>query len=191
VAIVDIKTVGPPLDPHLPIVALAPIGQPSRGGREDFAGWLTRPVRRSQLQEALRGALGAARVSVGPTPVRATSRLQVLVAEDNPVNQRVIMLFLEKLGHSADVVADGRAALGAIEARQYDVVLMDMQMPEMDGLKASRLIFERRPEGRPRIIAVTANAVAGDRELCLAAGMDDYLSKPFSMDELAHALARG
>ena len=112
------------------------------------------------------------------------------MAGDNPVNQRVIALFLEKLGHRADVVADGRAALDGLEAGPYDVVFMDMQMPDMDGLEASRAIHERWPECRPRIIGVTANAVAGDRELCLAAGMDDYLSKPFSMDELALALGR-
>ena len=140
--------------------------------------------------------LGGARERAGSAPVRgsaparAPSPLRVLVAEDNPVNQRVIVLFLEKLGHHADVVADGRAALGAIEIGPYDVVLMDMQMPDMDGLEASRTIQERWPECRPRIIAVTANAVAGDRERCLAAGMDDYLSKPFSMDELALALSR-
>jgi CheY-like chemotaxis protein len=87
-------------------------------------------------------------------------------------------------------VADGGAALCAIEARPYDVVLMDMQMPDVDGLEASRAIHERWPECRPRIVGVTANAIAGDRELCLAAGMDDYLSKPFSMDELALALGR-
>ncbi len=87
-------------------------------------------------------------------------------------------------------MTDGRAALASLEERAYDVVLMDMQMPDMDGLEASRQIHQRWPERRPRIIGVTANAVAGDRELCLAAGMDDYLSKPFSMDELAQALAR-
>jgi signal transduction histidine kinase/CheY-like chemotaxis protein len=127
--------------------------------------------------------------SSGSAPARAASALQVLVAEDNPVNQRVIVLFLEKLGHRADVATDGRAALRAMEDRSYDVVLMDMQMPDMDGLETTRLIHDRWPQGRPRIIGVTANAVTGDRELCLAAGMDDYLSKPFSMDELAHALA--
>ena len=115
--------------------------------------------------------------------------LRVLVAEDNPVNQRVILLFLERLGHHADVVPDGREVLRALEAQTYDVVLMDMRMPEMDGLEATRLIHQRWPDRRPRIVGVTANAVAGDREQCLAAGMDAYLSKPFSMDDLADVLS--
>jgi signal transduction histidine kinase/CheY-like chemotaxis protein len=115
--------------------------------------------------------------------------LRVLVAEDNPVNQRVVRLFLERLGHEADVVTDGGDVLRALEARRYDVVLMDMRMPVMDGLETTRAIHRRGPEQRPRIIGVTANAVAGDREQCLAAGMDGYLSKPFSMDELADALS--
>jgi signal transduction histidine kinase/ActR/RegA family two-component response regulator len=143
-------------------------------------------------------------VGVAPAPAReaqaaATPRarpawasdrgLQVLVAEDNPVNQRIITLFLERLGHQADVVADGREAIRALEGREYDVVLMDMRMPGIDGLETTRLIAERWPERRPRIVGVTANAVAGDREQCLASGMDGYLSKPFSLDDLAGALS--
>jgi len=115
--------------------------------------------------------------------------LDVLVAEDNPVNRQVILLFLERLGHRAEVVGDGRLVIEALERRPYDVVLMDMQMPEMDGLEASRTINRLWPDRRPRIVGVTANAVAGDRERCLAAGMDDYLSKPFTMAELAGTLA--
>jgi signal transduction histidine kinase/CheY-like chemotaxis protein len=175
---------------RLPVVALAPIAPRSGVCTEAFAGWVTRPVRRSQLLETLRSALGGAPASNGSAAASAASGLEVLVAEDNPVNQRLIMLFLEKLGHRAEIVTDGRAALAALEERAYDVVLMDMQMPDMDGLEASRQIHQRWAERRPRIIGVTANAVAGDRELCLAAGMDDYLSKPFSMNELAQALAR-
>ena len=115
--------------------------------------------------------------------------LRVLVAEDNPVNQRVVLLFLERLGHHADVVPDGREVVRALEARTYDVVLMDMRMPEMDGLEATRIIRRRWPDRCPLVVGVTANAVAGDREQCLAAGMDGYLSKPFSMEELADVLS--
>ena len=115
--------------------------------------------------------------------------LRVLVAEDNPVNQRVVLLFLERLGHQADVVADGREVLRALEVRTYDVVLMDMRMPEMDGLEATRSIRRRWPDQPPRVIGITANAVAGDRERCRASGMDGYLSKPFSMEELADVLS--
>jgi signal transduction histidine kinase/CheY-like chemotaxis protein len=204
VAVVDIKVFGDAALPEgdadaesPPLVALAPMGLRSDVGPGRFAGWLTRPVRRAQLRDMLLGALGeegaapgaAGRRSGEPCPSRATAGLQVLVAEDNAVNQRVILLFLQKLGHAAHVVADGRAALRALDDRHYDVVLMDMQMPDMDGLEATRLIRSRGDGHRPWIIAVTANAVAGDRELCLAAGMDDYIAKPFSMDELAYALA--
>jgi CheY-like chemotaxis protein len=120
---------------------------------------------------------------------RPAGELRVLVAEDNPVNQRVVLLFLERLGHRADVVADGNEVLRALESEAYDVVLMDMRMPDMDGLEASRAIHRLWPERRPRIVGLTANAVAGDREQCLASGMDGYLSKPFSLDELADVLA--
>jgi signal transduction histidine kinase/ActR/RegA family two-component response regulator len=115
--------------------------------------------------------------------------LRVLVAEDNPLNQRVILLYLERLGHRADVVDDGHNALRAIGERGYDVVLMDMRMPGMDGLEATAAIRRRWPERRPFIVGVTANAVAGDRERCLASGMDGYLSKPFSLDDLAAVLS--
>ena len=174
-----------------PMVAMAPIGQRSVIGADEFAGWLTRPIRQSHVLEILRSTLGGAPPAAGSGSDRRSPSpsLRVLVAEDNPVNQRVIMLYLEKLGHRADVVGDGRAALRAIGSQPYDVVLMDMQMPDMGGLEASRLIQPVPAERRPCIIAVTANAVAGDRELCLDAGMDDYLSKPFSKDELAHVLA--
>ncbi len=114
----------------------------------------------------------------------------MLVAEDNPVNQRVVLLFLERLGHQADVVTDGREVVRALESETYDVVLMDMRMPEMDGLEATRAIRRRWPDQPPLVIGVTANAVAGDRERCLASGMDGYLSKPFSMEQLAEVLAR-
>ncbi|HEX6597351.1 MAG TPA: response regulator, partial [Acidimicrobiales bacterium] len=203
VAVVDLKaTSGDSRVAELgvPVVGLGPLGYLHDGETRRFAGWLTRPVRTSQLFEALSttlpaeaaaGPARAARTPVG-TPVSdpPAGSLRVLVAEDHPVNQRVAVLLLEKLGHRADVVADGTEVIQALERFRYDLVLMDMQMPEMDGLEASRVINRRWPDERPRIVAVTANAIAGDREECLAAGMDDYLSKPFSLDELAETLAR-
>ena len=121
----------------------------------------------------------------------ATSSLRILLAEDNAVNQKVALRLLDQLGYRADVAANGLEALEALERQPYDVVLMDVQMPELDGLDASRRICERWPaEARPRIIAMTANAMPEDREACLAAGMDDYLAKPIRPTELAEALSR-
>jgi CheY-like chemotaxis protein len=94
------------------------------------------------------------------------------------------------MGLHADVVGDGAAAIGAVESGAYDVVLMDVQMPEVDGLEATRQIRSRFPDRRIRIVGLTANAMAGDREACLAAGMDDYVSKPIRPDELAAAIAK-
>ena len=126
-----------------------------------------------------------------PEAARAAA-LRVLVAEDNPVNQTVALRMLEMLGVRADAVANGLEAVAATSRRSYDVVLMDVQMPEMDGLEASRRICreggEHGGEGRPRIIGLTAYAMKGDRERCLAAGMDDYLSKPIKIGALQLAL---
>jgi CheY-like chemotaxis protein len=125
----------------------------------------------------------------GGKPVR--SPLRILLAEDNAVNQKVALLLLERLGYRADVAWNGLEALAALERQPYDVVLMDIQMPELDGLDASRRICERWPAGaRPRIIAMTANAMPEDREACVAAGMDDYVAKPIRPDDLAEALRR-
>jgi CheY-like chemotaxis protein len=126
-----------------------------------------------------------------PTPVRTIdASLRVLLAEDNAVNQKLALRLLERIGLTPDVVGDGRAAVDAIGAGEYDVVLMDVQMPEMDGLEATRQVRSRWPDRPIRIIGLTANAMAGDREACLAAGMDDYVSKPIRPEELEKALAR-
>ena len=122
---------------------------------------------------------------------RGAAGLRLLVAEDNAVNSQLALALLRKLGYDADVVENGREALDALERESYDVVLMDIQMPELDGLEATREIRRRfGPKDGPAIIAMTANAMEGDREECLAAGMNDYLSKPIRADDLSRALAR-
>jgi CheY-like chemotaxis protein len=115
--------------------------------------------------------------------------LRILLAEDNAVNQKLALRLLQQMGYRADLASNGREAIECVVRQTYDVVLMDVQMPEMDGLEASRHITTRWPaDQRPRIIAMTANAMQGDREICLAAGMDDYVSKPIRLDELVAAL---
>ena len=122
---------------------------------------------------------------------RARSALRILLAEDNPMNQKVALRLLERLGYSADVATNGLEAIEALERRPYDVVLMDVQMPHLDGLDATRQICERWPEeSRPHIVAMTANALPEDREACFAAGMNDYVAKPIRAEELAAALKR-
>ena len=118
--------------------------------------------------------------------------LRVLLAEDNAVNQKLALRLLERMGYSADVAATARRHRVACSEQRYDVVLMDVQMPEMDGLTATRqIVGAGAAEQRPWIVAMTANAMAGDREACLAAGMDDYVSKPIRPDELVAALTAG
>jgi CheY-like chemotaxis protein/HPt (histidine-containing phosphotransfer) domain-containing protein len=169
-----------------------------RGGVE-FAASLTKPVKPSQLYDTLMNVLGATPAGVQPAASRAGPverpaeqvPLRILVAEDNVVNQQLALLVLQKLGYRAEVTANGLEAIQALEREPYDIVLMDVQMPTMDGLEATRRIHQRWPEGRrPYVIAATASAMQEEREACLAAGMDDYLSKPIRVDELAAALRR-
>jgi CheY-like chemotaxis protein len=117
--------------------------------------------------------------------------LKILLVEDNMVNQKVALRFLDRLGYQADAVVNGLLGVEAVEKGQFDLVLMDLQMPEMDGFEASRKIRRTIPAHRqPKIIALTANALQGDRENCLAAGMDDYISKPVKMHDLSAAIRR-
>jgi signal transduction histidine kinase/ActR/RegA family two-component response regulator len=139
---------------------------------------------------ALEAAARPGEVAPSEASALPPCRKRVLVAEDNPVNQLVAARLLEKLGHAVQVVGDGRAALAALEGEQFDLVLMDVQMPGMDGLEATAEL-RRREEGTGRrapVIALTAHAMKGDRERCLAAGMDGYLSKPIEVAELRRVL---
>jgi PAS domain S-box-containing protein len=183
----------------LPLVLATSLGGLTQTrGSTDFAAQLTKPIRASQLYEALLEALGAASDvetvasdgPAGPTASGGEGELRILVAEDNAVNQMLAMRLLAKLGYSGDLAENGLEVLDALARVPYDVILMDVQMPELDGLGATRRIVEEHGTDRPRIIAMTANAMQGDREACLAAGMDDYVAKPIKPDLLANALAR-
>ena len=185
---------------ELPIVMLTSLGQRHALADEQRAGlaaFLSKPIKASALFATLvavvqgrrRAAPAEPPPAAGPQLLAASLPLRVLVAEDNAVNQRVALRLLQRLGYQADVAANGLEVIDAVERQAYSVVLMDIQMPEMDGLQAARWIRQRRgPQGLPRIIAMTANAMPGDREAYLAAGLDGYVAKPIEPDELAAAL---
>jgi len=184
-----------PREPALPLILLSSVARrlAAEPGTSSFTAVLDKPVKLSLLYTSLLDAMGLERASgdTGAVPAArpAAVALKVLLAEDNDVNRRVALRMLERLGYTADVAATGREVLGMLERNAYDVVLMDVQMPEMDGLEASRAICRRWPESqRPRIIAMTAEAMEGDRETCIAAGMDDYISKPVNLELLRRAL---
>ena len=181
----------------LPLVLVTSLGRlPGAGSQPEFAAQLSKPLKASQLYEVLARVLAeqtgeGRREPVSGPGASEPSTLRILLAEDNAVNQTVALGLLRQLGYRADVVWNGREALEALEHAQYDVVLMDVQMPEVDGLEASRRIRERWPSGSgPHIIAMTANVMAEDREACLAAGMDDYVAKPVRPEALSEALRR-
>ncbi len=158
----------------------------------------TKPLRTPSLVRGIQSLFGNTPESVSPFALAPVERLlahdiplSILLAEDNPVNQKVALRYLERLGYRADFVSNGLDALNTLEARDYDLVFMDLQMPEMDGLESSRQIRIRLPaERQPKIIALTANALQGDRELCLGAGMDDYITKPVKLHEIADVIRR-
>jgi len=176
----------------VPVVVLGPVGAVVSPGPPVVA-CVARPVCHDRLGAAVRTALArpsAAGAGTAPVaPERAPGELRILVAEDNPFNQRVIVGALRRLGYAADVVVDGRAAVAAVADRAYDLVLMDLMMPVLDGLAATREICARwQADERPRIVAITAQATADDHAACLAAGMVDFLTKPFETSRLAAVL---
>jgi signal transduction histidine kinase/CheY-like chemotaxis protein len=177
---------------HLPMLLLTSLGQRPSLAEELGLVHLTKPVKALILQDALARALGAQGQAPAPVAAPATlPALRVLVAEDNVVNQKVALLMLERLGQDASVVANGQEAVDAVKRGRFDVVLMDIQMPVLDGLSACRRIRAELPaERQPRIVAMTANALAEDRAACLAAGMDDYLAKPVRASDLEQSLRR-
>jgi CheY-like chemotaxis protein len=192
---------------HQPRIILASsIGAPApsdHAHRVGFDAYLTKPVRHQALVDCLSELIAeapakteAAPAAPGPTaPGPAPETLsppvggRILLAEDNEINALLATTILEEAGFSVEAVVNGAEAVEAAGRGAFDLVLMDVQMPEMDGLEASRQITSRwEPPQRPRIIAMTANAMQGDREMCLAAGMDDYLTKPIRVERLVEVL---
>ena len=164
-----------------------------------MAAFLTKPVKPAALRDVLGQVLSGSVVQAAPrAPDRWTidptlgerHPLRLLLAEDNAVNQKLAIRLLERMGYTADIAGDGSRPSPPWRRSDYDVVLMDVQMPELDGLEATRRIRARWPDRPLRIIAMTANAMEGDRETCLAAGMDDYVSKPIRPDELSRRADR-
>ncbi len=181
---------------NLPIILLTSLGR--REGDADglgFAAYLAKPLKPSSLLDALAGVFSPHRTAQesGKIPtlditMAERQPLRILLAEDNAVNQKLALRILEQMGYRADVASNGMEAVESVKRQTYDLVLMDVQMPEMDGLEATRLIRKIKRLSQPRIAAMTANALQGDREMCLAAGMDDYISKPIRIDELVKVL---
>ena len=184
---------------QLPVVLLSSVGPRDLVENKNlFAGCINKPAKPVQLFDILTSLMSrveepvAAISSLSESPLPPLHSERVLLAEDNRVNQKVALLILGKLGYRADVAANGHEVLDAVSRQRYDVILMDVQMPEMDGLEAAASVVKKWPEPaqRPWIIAVTANAMRGDRERCIAAGMNDYLTKPIRSDDLAAAFER-
>ena len=186
---------------QLPLVMLTSMGKPdipSEAFETVFAAFLNKPIKQSQLYNVLASIFGGQPVKVKPSPsqrlpldAKMAERLplRILVAEDNKVNQQLALQLLERMGYRAEVAGNGLEVIEALHRQHYDVVFMDIHMPEMDGLTATQRICEAwSPGSRPRIIAMTANAMQGDREKCIRAGMNDYISKPIRVEELVHSL---
>jgi len=198
------------------LIILTSLGEQPDAAELEAAGieaYLVKPIKQSRLFDCLVKVMGkphleegrgkeppsaSSQIDESPPSLRPVRKVRVLLAEDNIINQKVALKQLSKLGFTADAVANGLEVLQELERIPYDIVLMDCQMPEMDGYEATRLIRQREGEASQRqihpsrlhIIAMTANAMQGDRERCLEAGMDDYVSKPVRTDELQAALAR-
>ena len=183
---------------RFPVVLLTSLGR-REDGDELFAAQMSKPAKPDALREVLVGVLQTQTSMAEDEPsapdfdgeLGTSHPLRILLAEDNPVNQKVAAALLGRMGYEPDIVNNGQEALQAVMAATYDLVLMDVQMPEMDGLAATRAIRTMLPESQqPHIVALTANALKGDREACLEAGMHDYVTKPIRSDELTEILRR-
>jgi signal transduction histidine kinase/HPt (histidine-containing phosphotransfer) domain-containing protein/BarA-like signal transduction histidine kinase len=187
---------------QLPLLLLSSVrlrGDDARPAQAGVVGLVHKPVRPAQLLESLFRAMEIQRVREKRAPAAPSLDanlarrlpLRLLLADDNPINLKVGLSVLQRFGYRADVASNGLEVLKALEQKAYDVLFLDVQMPEMDGLEAARQICQRWPvEKRPRIVAMTGNALLGDREKCLQAGMDDYITKPIRVGDLQAALER-
>jgi signal transduction histidine kinase/CheY-like chemotaxis protein len=189
-------------DAKIPLVLFSSLGRREAGVETEpslFAAYLTKPIKQSQLFDTFAGLFSevkprevqpkSERLKLDPE-LAARHPLKILLAEDNAVNQKLALRLLEQMGYRADVASNGLEAVESVTRQKYDVVLMDVQMPEMDGLEATRQIVASKQDAHPHIIGLTANAMQGDREACLEAGMQDYIAKPIRVDELVDALLR-
>ncbi|MFK7744635.1 MAG: GAF domain-containing protein [Roseobacter sp.] len=188
------------INQDMPLVLFSSLGlRENQTSDGPFAAYIAKPLRQSQLFDTLVTLLMPEqykKIDVKPAKKRAVdpsiaekNPLRILLAEDNLVNQKLALRLLDMMGYRADLASNGVEALQCVARQTYDLVLMDVQMPEMDGLEASRrLTTDVAPADRPKIIAMTANAMQGDREMCLAAGMDDYIAKPIQVDQLVAAI---
>jgi signal transduction histidine kinase/CheY-like chemotaxis protein/predicted hydrocarbon binding protein len=181
-----------------PLIMLTSLGWRNTGDAANFTAFLTKPVKQSGLYNAIFSVLSARGTEVRsavPAEAMFDSHLaerypiKILLAEDNAVNQKLTIRVLERMGYRVDVAGNGLEVLESLKRQHYDLILMDVQMPEMDGLDATRFIRSNlKPNSQPYIVAMTANAMQGDREMCLAAGMNDYISKPIQLKDLQNSL---
>ncbi|HEY5668861.1 MAG TPA: response regulator, partial [Anaerolineales bacterium] len=188
---------------NIPMIMLTSLGRRDvRSEVDEFAAFLNKPIKPSALFDVLVSIFTGRATRVlrrSITEEHAIDAqmgekwpLRILLAEDNATNQKLALRILARIGYRADVAANGLEALHALNRQDYDVVLMDVQMPELDGLETTRRLRRELPEARqPHVIAMTANAMQGDREMCLQAGMDDYVSKPIRIEVLVDALSKG
>ena len=183
----------------LPLILFSSLGRREVGEHEShFTAYLTKPLKQSQLFDTLAGIFADAQPARAESEPRrfqldpelgARHPLRILLAEDNVVNQKLALRILEQMGYRADVAVNGLETIESVERETYDLVLMDVQMPEMDGIEATRRIRASASLAKqPHIVGLTANAMQGDREVCLAAGMNDYITKPIRVEELVNAL---
>jgi len=185
---------------ELPLIMLTSIGNTVRSPeiKELFSYYVNKPIKHSVLADIMLSVLaneqnGSLTLPEIQSEMRSVSILypfSILIAEDNFINQKLIRKLFELLGYRTDLVANGLEAIEAFKRKSYNIIFMDVQMPEMDGYEATRLIKERWRKDGPIIIAMTANAMQGDKEKCLLAGMDDYISKPLRLEDIVNVLVQ-